>query len=312
MASDIFKKGWPYAAIIIAHTIWGINFVVAKLALQEFPPMSLAFLRFALALLFLLPFILTEKKRFKIDREDLPKLFTVGILMVTLNIAFFYAGLPKTTVTSASVLTMIIPMLSVLGGWWFLKEKIYTVNLIGIALGLVGAILVIGIPYLALGLQTVSDTFVGNFLIILASISWVVGACISKKLLEKYSTLTITTIIFLVGAVSFLIPALTEYLKNPGWVNQVTYIGLFGLFFIAIASSISAYFLFEWGLSKLGIVRADLFQYLEPLIAITLGVAILGEQMRFTFIIGAILIGLGAYWTTLVKESHKHHKAHRH
>ncbi len=312
MASDVFKKSWPYFAIVLAHTIWGINFVVAKLALQEFPPMSLAFLRFILAILFLLPFILTEKKKSKLAREDLPKLFAVGIFMVTLNIGLFYTGMQRTTVTSASVLTMVIPMLSVLAGWWFLREKIYTVNLIGIVLGLIGAILVIGVPYFALGLQPISNALIGNILIILASAAWVAGAGLSKGLLQKYSTLTVTSMIFLVGILSFAVPALTEYLKNPGWVHQVTYIGLFGLLFSAIASSVSAYFLFEWGLSKLGIVKADLFQYLEPLVAITLGVAILGEQMRFTFIIGAILVGLGSYWTTLAKESHKYHKAHRH
>ena len=49
MTSQILKKPIPYLALILAHLIWGINFIVAKITLQEFPPMSLAFLRFALA-----------------------------------------------------------------------------------------------------------------------------------------------------------------------------------------------------------------------------------------------------------------------
>lgn len=311
MSTDIFKKGWPYTAIVIAHTIWGINFVVAKLTLQEFPPMSLAFLRFFLAVLFLLPFIISEKKSIKIAKKDLPKLFAVGILMVTLNIGFFYIGLPKTSVVSASTLTMIIPVLSVISGWWILREKVYVVNLIGIVIGLIGAILLLGVPLTILGAKPSPETFLGNILIILASVSWVAGAVLSKKMLERYSTLTVTTIIFLIGTLSFLVPALTEYLKNPQWYQQVTIIGIFGLLYIAIASSISAYFLFEWGLSKVGVTRADLFQYLEPLVAITLGVLILNEELRFFSIIGAILIGLGVYWSTLTKEFHKHHKMHR-
>jgi drug/metabolite transporter (DMT)-like permease len=146
MKSEIFTKTWPYIAVILAHTIWGVNFVIAKITLEEVPPMSLAFLRFALALILLLPFLMIEKKKEKIKKEDLPKLFAVGVLMVVLNIAFFYTGLIRTAATSASALTMIIPVVSVIGGWLFLREKIYTINLTGIGLGLVGALAVIGLP----------------------------------------------------------------------------------------------------------------------------------------------------------------------
>lgn len=311
MKCEIFTKSWPYTALILSHAIWGVNFIIAKITLQEIPTMSLAFLRFFLALLLLLPFIIADKKRDKIKKEDLPKLFAVGVLMVTLNITFFYTGLERTTITQASVLTLVIPLLSVFAGWAFLKEKIYTLNLAGIALGFLGALLVIGLPLLLLGSQLNPQVMLGNFLIILASISWVSGALISKRMLKNYSTLTITSFIFLIGALTFAIPAAIEYFQNPSWPTQVTFLGIFGLLFIIIAASISAYFLFEWGLSRVGLVKADLFQYLEPIIAISLGVLILTEPLRLSFIFGAILIGVGAYLSTLSRVEHKHHKAHR-
>lgn len=311
MASGIFTKTWPYAAIIIAHLIWGVNFIAAKLTLQEFPPMSLSFLRFSLAIILLAPFLIIEKKRDVIKRKDLPWLFATGILMVTLNIAFFYTGLTYTDVTSASVLTMVIPIVSLLLGWAFLKEKIYTVNLIGIVIGLIGALLVIGLPALIFRESIPGDVLMGDILIILASISWVIGAIISHRLLKTYSSLTITFIIFLVGVITFFIPALNEYVQNPAWTSHVTWLGIAGLAYITVAASISAYFLFEWGLSKLGVVQSDLFQYIEPPIAITLAVLILNEKLQFSFIIGGLLIAIGVYWSTLLKIQHKHHKAHR-
>lgn len=274
--------------------------------------MSLAFLRFLLATLLLLPFVLMDRDKMKVDKEDLPALFSIGALMVTLNIALFYAGLTHTTTTSASTLTLIIPVLSVLLSWMFLKEKIYTINLAGVGTGLLGAVLIIGFPFLILGEQLSSQVLMGNFLIILASLVWVVGAIISKKMLKKYSTLTITAIIFLVGVITFLIPAINEYSQNPLWINQVTLLGVFGLLFIAILSSVSAYFLFEWGLGKLGVIKADLFQYIEPIIATTLAVLVLNESLKPAFLLGALLIALGVYWSTLAKEHHIHPKAHRH
>ncbi len=81
---------------------------------------------------------------------------------------------------------------------------------------------------------------------------------------------------------------------------------------MTLLSSISAYFLFEWGLSKTSVMTADLFQYIEPFIAAVLSVAILGEVISDQFLVGAVLIGIGAFLGTLAKEAHhRHHKAHR-
>ena len=135
---------------------------------------------------------------------------------------------------------------------------------------------------------------------------------ISKKVLNKYSSLVVTAVGFLVGTVSMIIPASLEYLKNPAWPYQITILGLLGLTFITLLSSISAYFLFEWGLSKTSVAMADLFQYIEPVIATILAVLILNESLSTSFLLGALLISAGAYFGTLGKEPHHRlHKAHR-
>lgn len=310
MSSRIFKNPWPFIALIVAHLIWGANFVVAKITLQEFPPMSLAFLRFALASLFLAPFFFVTTKKTKINPVDLPKLIAIGLFIITLNITFFFEGIQRTTAINASILTLIIPGFSVLLGWWFLKEKILIVNLGGIFLGFLGSLIIIGIPQLFTG-NFSPQVFLGNILIILSSVCWVIGAVVSKGMLKKYPSLIITAVGFLVGTVSLVIPASLEYLQNPAWINKVTVLGILGLMYITLLSSISAYFLFEWGLSYTTIISADLFQYVEPLLAATLSVAILNERISTSFVIGAMLITVGAYLGTLAKQIHHRYKAHR-
>lgn len=273
--------------------------------------MSLAFLRFAFASLLLAPFFLAETKKVKIERKDLPKLIAIGVLIISLNISFFFEGIKRTTAIDASILSLIIPMLSVLLGWWFLKEKVRLINLFGIVLGFVGASVVIGLPQMING-GVASSVILGNILIILASISWVIGATLSKKILNKYSSLTVTAVAFLVGTVSFFIPAAIEYVQNPAWINQITILGILGLAYMTLLSSISAYFLFEWGLSKTSVIAADLFQYIEPFAATTLALFVLGEKISTPFLLGASLIAVGVYLGTLAKEAHhRHHKAHR-
>lgn len=311
MSSQILRKPLPYLALILAHLIWGANFVVAKITLQEFPPMSLALLRFSFASLLLAPFFLAETKKVKIKKQDLPKLIAIGVLIITLNITFFFEGIKRTTAINASTLTLIIPMLSLLLGWWFLKEKVYLINLLGIILGLFGAMVIVGLPQILTGTIS-SQQLLGNILIILASISWVAGAVIAKSILSKYPSLVVTAVAFLVGTLTMFIPASIEYIQNPSWVSQITILGLLGLAYMTLLSSISAYFLFEWGLSKTSVIIADLFQYIEPLVATFLAVAILSERISTSFMIGALLIGLGVYLGTLAKEAHhRHHKAHR-
>ena len=273
--------------------------------------MSLAFLRFALASLLLAPFFFAETKKVKIDKKDLPKLIAIGILIIALNITFFFEGIKRTTAIDASFLTLIIPMLSVLLGWWFLKEKIFLVNLFGIALGFLGALVIIGLPQLITGNVSL-QILTGNILIIMASVSWVMGAFLSKEILSKYSYLVVTAVAFLVGTVTMFIPATIEYIQNPGWINQITILGLLGLVYMTLLSSISAYFLFEWGLSKTTIIVANLFQYIEPFIATALAVTLLGEKISTPFLIGGVLIAVGVYLGTLAKEAHhRHFKAHR-
>ena len=298
-------------AIIGAHLIWGANYVFAKITLQEIPLMSLGFLRYGLACLLITPFLFSlAPKDIRIKFEHLPKLILGGLLVACVNIAFFYMGLNRTTAIDASVLELSIPVISVIGGWWFLKEKIYTANLVGIIISLLGALSVIGIPLLLVGNFT-SKQLVGNFLIIASSISFVAGSMILKKMLKIYSPLVITAITFLTATVAFSIPALIEYIQNPNWILKVSILGIFGLIYITVLSSICAYFLLLWGLNKIPISHANMIQYLEPAVAATLAVPLLGERISFSFIIGTCLIVLGVYWGTLGKDDH-HHPHHKH
>jgi drug/metabolite transporter (DMT)-like permease len=318
MKSALFSKPLPIIALVIAHAIWGANFVVAKITLQEFPVYTLAFLRFALASLMLAPFFWAENtkhlppgKKFKIDKKHLPILVGIGVFMVTLNITFFFMGIERTTATTASTLTLVIPMISVLFGWWFLKEKIFTVNLLGLALGLAGAVTIIGLPQLFIG-NVPTEALMGNLFIFFASLSFVIGALLSRKMLKIYPSMIITAVAFLVGVVTFFPMAIYEYLADPSWPYKVTVLGILGLLYMTLLASISAYFLFEWGLAKTSLIGADLFQYSEPFIATSLAIAILGERISFSYVVGSALIALGVYWGTLGKEAHhRHHKPHR-
>lgn len=303
---DLFGLSSGFLALTLAHIIWGANIVVAKLTLFEIPVMSLAFLRFGLATILLIPFILPfSKTDLKIKSKDLVTLLTVGIFLITLPIVFLYEGLKLTTAINTSVITLIAPILSVIAGWLFLREKIYMANLFGIITGLLGTITIVGFPLFFLG-NLNTTMFLGNMLLILSSIFSVIGLLLGKKLLNTYSPFTLTFYLFLIGAVSFLIPAIIEYIENPNWIMDVTIIGILGLLFITVLSTVCAFYLMNIGLKKMDTYKVSLFQYMNPAIAATLAVPLLGERISFSFILGTCLIVLGVYWGTLGKNEHPH------
>ncbi len=310
---SVLKFCSGYVALTLAYLIWGANIVIAKLTLLEIPVMTLAFLRFSLAVILLLPFILPMgKNHFKIKSKDLIRLTIAGILLITLNITFFYEGLQRTTATNASVIILIVPILAVIVGWIFLKEKIYAVNLFGIVTGLIGALTIIGFPLIFIG-NLDSNVFFGNILLITGAAISVLGLLLTKKSLSTYTPLTLTFFLFLIGAITFIIPAFLEYLKNPTWINNLTIVGILGLTFITVLSTICAFYLLNVGLKTVDTFKVSLFQYMQPAVAATLAVPLLGERLSFSFIIGTCLIVLGVYWGTLGKVEHHylHHTHHR-
>lgn len=306
MKVHIGKRALPYLGVGIAYIIWGATPVVAKFSLVEFPVGVLAFLRFFLAFLLLLPFLMTEKPRIKYRHQDWPILVLTGVCIVTFHIWLFFEGVKLTRAIDASVLSLLVPIMSVLGAWWWLREKVYVVNMIGVLTGLLGALAIVGVPLLAVDALDMR-VLIGNSMIVASNVFFVIGAVVSKRLLNHYSPLALVGAIFLVGAITFLPLAILEFLNNPGWVQQITFMGIFGLIFLTLLSSISAFFLFEWSVKKIGVIKSDLFGYFQPAVAATLAVPFLGERISYSFIVGTCLIVLGVYWGTLGHTDHHHH-----
>lgn len=305
----------PYIALLVANIIWGATPVVAKLSIREIPVLTIGFLRFFLAYLLLIPFLVTASPKahtrfstaiFKFKLKDLPKIVLAGIMMVSLHIFFFLEGVKRTTAIDASTLSLFIPILTALISWLIFRHKLYWINVIGISLGLIGSMIVVGLPMLFTGSLTY-DQLAGNLLIIASGITFIIGAYTTKSLLKSYSPLSLISWNFLIGALSFLPFAIIDYLTSPNWYLNVTLVGIVGIIFMTILSSISAYFLFEWGVKKVGVVKSDLFQYISPAVSASIAVPLLGERISFSFIIGTCLIILGVYWGTLGRTEHSRH-----
>lgn len=289
-----------YAALILASFIWGANSPIMKWALSSLPLFTLAFLRFYLATILLLPFAI---KSAKIERADWPKIILASFLGITLNVAFFFIGLKLTFAVNAALIIATIPIFAIFGAHLFLKEKIASRLIFSATVAIIGLLIIIGPPILTLGM----NHFFGAFFLILASLTWVGYEIVSKDLFKKYSPQTVTFYSFLIGSLSFL-PFFLWELFSTNWIFELQLPGIIGIAYGAIFSSTVAYLSWQWGLSKLRASEATFFFYLEPISGVLASIAFLNEKVSPFFVVGATLIAASVFMAEFHRKLHPIHK----
>jgi len=117
------KKQLGILLLLVSVLMWGPGPVITKLALKEVPQWSLAFLRAVISTAIV--FILFYKKGyFKVEKKDLPLLYTAGALGSVFNLAFFFLGIQRTSAINAQTIFTVSPILTAVLAAILLKEKI--------------------------------------------------------------------------------------------------------------------------------------------------------------------------------------------
>ncbi|OGG05647.1 hypothetical protein A2872_04490 [Candidatus Gottesmanbacteria bacterium RIFCSPHIGHO2_01_FULL_42_12] len=292
------RINWPIVALIIANIIWGATSPIFKYALENIPPFSLAFIRFLGASLLLYP--LVHKK---IDYPDLKNklLWGFGLTGVTLNIFFYFLALPRIISINAPIIGSTGPIMVLIGGALFLKEKVKKFELIGILISVIGVAIIILQPIFQTGIKM---EFLGSFFIILATTSAVISTIIGRKFLTPENALGSTFWVFLLGALTFAPLMLWEFVQNPFWLAQLDSRGILGIVYGIFFASTIAYAFYDHALAQMPAYKTSIFAYIDPVAAILVAIPLLGERITPPFVIGSALVFLGIL--TAEKRLHWH------
>ncbi|MCX8103379.1 MAG: DMT family transporter [Candidatus Bipolaricaulota bacterium] len=274
--------------------IWGANFIVIKSAFQEMPPLAFNAVRMTLAALLLgLVWMVREREK-KMPWRDWLGLLGAGLLGNTLYQLLFAIGLDWTTSGISSLLIGTIPIwtavLAFILGW----ERITRKTWLGIFTAFVGVALV------TLGSPTASsagkDPVLGNILTLLAASCWAGYTVLSKRFLEKYSALRVSTIGLLLG-VPWLWPFAAKDLISLDW--RTLSLGLWSSILYTGGISIAvAYLIWSYGVQKLGAARTAIFNNLVPVVTFALAAAVLHEPITWLQGIGGAIVLTGVWQTT--------------
>src|SRR3989344_2083016 len=227
-------------ALIGANLIWGAASPIFKFALTNIPPFTLAFIRFygaSVILLFL------AYPNLKIEKKERIKIIAAALLGVTFHISFYFLGLRLSPAINAPIISASGPIFIYILAVLVLHEKPHLKILTGIAISLIGVLLIMGQPLLG---GNGERHLTGNLLIFLSVLGAVGHAIISKEIHPRYSAATITFWMSLIGALTFL-PLFSYELITTDILGILDYRGIIGIIFGIFFSSALAYTFFEYG-----------------------------------------------------------------
>lgn len=282
----------PVLALIIANLIWGAAAPIFKLALQNIPPFTLAFIRFFFAALFFIHIAFRHWQ--KLNRSQLIEILIGSFFAITINIGFFFLALPKTASINAPIIGSAQPIFLFLLSILFLKEKPHKKVFYGILMSFIGVLVIILSPLFmdgALSVAAKESAIEGNVFLVIATFGAVMNALIFKKVLKEVNFYQITLISFVFGALNFF-PLMYGELQQWSF-SLLDYRGWIGIIFGVVFSSAIAYALYFYGISKMEAQEVGIFTYIDPVIAVLLAIPLLQEYPTIYFYAGTILVFLG-------------------
>ena len=275
----------PFVALTIMALLFGLSFVATKYALKSIPPFTLIFLRFFIALFFL-GAIYLRRRQGKLDPDDRRRMFLTSLIVPGLYFLAETYGLKFSSATSVALLVSTIPIFAAIFAFLLINERIPLWRGVGIALSVIGVgIILTAVPGEVTGWQMVRA---GNLLALGAAICAALYMVLGRELLAKYSPLTITTLQALFAVLIFL-PLSGMELFTHRWANfnALTFLTVV---YLALFCSVLAFFLWNYGISRLEASKAAVFTNLVPVFTVFGSYFWLGEKIHLGQIFGGALV----------------------
>jgi drug/metabolite transporter (DMT)-like permease len=287
------KNTKAYIMLILATLFWAGNFTIGKFAYTEnVPPYSLAFFRWILVWIILIPF--TYKEITKINTEvknNLSLFFILGFTSVGIFSAFTYNALNYTQVINASLFNTAIPVSIILVCFLLKIEKTNIFQISGLIVSVLGILAII--TRLDLKILLTLNFNKGDIYMIIAIISWGIYSAFLKKKTLDISLLSLVHVVCTFGLI-ILLPAFLFELAQ-GKTTEVNSNLIFILLYIAIFPSIGSYYCWAGAVSIIGANRAGIFLSLIPLFSTIFAMIFFNEKFLFFHFIGSVLIILGLF-----------------
>jgi len=230
----IWEKRWfQFTILMILAFIWGSSFILMKIGLKSFSSDQAAAIRIFLASLVLFPISMKQIK--KLQRKDLKSLLIVGFIGSLIPAFLFMQAETRINSSMAGMLNSLTPVFTLIVGFLFHKTVFRWLQVVGLALGLAGAI----------GLILAADGYhLGTFntyalFIVLATIFYAISINQIKTHLPHLTGVQVTSLSFLfIGPIALIYLLTTDFgpvIANPEWPVHLLALATLGILGTALA-----------------------------------------------------------------------------
>ncbi|WP_276259779.1 DMT family transporter [Haloglomus litoreum] len=284
-------------APLAAAALWGGLYVVSKWSFAFVPPVTLGFLRVALGGLALwlgLSVVRGATASRPVAREDWPAFVELGG-WVALSIVTQFLGTDLTNASQGSLLTVLTPVFVVVLGAALLGERVTRARAAGVALAGAGTVVVLAGQYDLTAIA--AGNAAGIALLVAASLTWAGYTVRGVAVVRRYSALTAVTYSTLAAIPMLGLLAVAELwsLGRGLGTLQATPAALLAVAYLGLAATAGAWYLWYKGLEFVPSGTVAVFFFVQPVVGIALGAALLGERVGPGFLAGGALIAAGVW-----------------
>lgn len=284
-----------HLALLGANLFYGAGFTVAKIVMPSLiQPKGFILIRVAVVtILFWLSYVGGKNFRTKIDRKDWRTLILCAIFGVATNQLLFFQGLNLTSPIHASLMMLSTPILVSLFAVYALHEKLSINKIIGLILGVSGAVILV----LMGGKDKVAtNALLGDVFVLMNATSYAIYLVIAKPLMTKYRPIIVIRWIFLLGLLVVFPFGISEF-TEINW-HMFSFKEYAAVAFIVICCTFFTYLWNIYALRILSPATAGAYIYLQPVFAALIAVFFYFEHLSWTKVIASIFIFAGVYFVS--------------
>lgn len=276
-----------HAVLLLLGAVWGSSFLCVSIALNDYPPTSIAAIRIALAALILL--VIVHLKGLSLPRRGRDWFFLIVIGALNSSIPFSLISFAQQSISSgvSAMLISTAPFSALIIAHYYTRDdKISGNKVLGMIIGFSGVLVLVGSEVLA----SRNDAVSGQLMALLAAFCYGSSSILVRRV-SHINSLVSSACVLLVTTLYFL--PLVAYLDKP-WLIKPAAESLIALIYLGVLPTALAYLLRFWLINRVGSVYTSQVAYLIPLFALVWGWMFLNEvpDIKIWAAMGLILAGI--------------------
>ncbi|NIE63162.1 DMT family transporter [Burkholderia sp. Ax-1719] len=288
--------------LVFAAVLWGGTFIAGRVVATAMPHTTAAFVRFFIAAILLLVYVRKKEGALpRLSRSELAITAALGFTGIYLYNMFFLAALTTMAAGRTALFVSLCPIVTALLACVFFRERLGLLRWTGIAIALIGTMVVITRGGLFNLTHDGATSFgVGELMMCLAVVAWAAYTLISRKAVRTLTPMTATMCASLWGLVFLLPGTLAEVLairwtaiSMSAWA-AIIYLGTFG-------TVVPLVWYYE-GVKVIGPSRTAVFTNLNAVFGVLLAALILREPILASMLVGGAITGIGVALANKVRK----------